>query len=154
MKFKPLLVGIAVSAVAATLVASASGAGNAALIIRHQIRGCHTWSVNGGPYRANQTLRIQHGSFVTITNNDVMPHQLIKVAGPTVRLTNLNTGMMGAGMHKSSVAGAMTHMGASTRVVFTHPGTYRFMTKAGEDYMPGMKTIGEDNVLRLVVIVA
>ncbi len=27
-------------------------------------------------------------------------------------------------------------------------------TKAGEDYMKGMKTIGEDNVLRLVVTVA
>jgi len=28
------------------------------------------------------------------------------------------------------------------------------MTKAGEDYMAGVKTIGEDNVLRLTVVVS
>jgi hypothetical protein len=37
--------------------------------------------------------------------------------------------------------------------VFAKTGTYVFLTKAGEDYpsMSNMKTIGEDNVLRLVV---
>jgi hypothetical protein len=31
--------------------------------------------------------------------------------------------------------------------------TYIFTTKAGEDYMKGVKTSGEDNILRLVVTV-
>jgi hypothetical protein len=38
-------------------------------------------------------------------------------------------------------------------VTFTKPGVYTFTTKAGEDYMSGVKTIGEDNVLKLTVTV-
>ena len=38
-------------------------------------------------------------------------------------------------------------------VTFTKPGVYKFTTKAGEDFMSGVKTIGEDNVLRLTVTV-
>ena len=47
-------------------------------------------------------------------------------------------------------------MGASLKVTFTQPGVYHFTTKPGEDYpgMNGMKTIGEDNVLRLTVVVS
>jgi len=46
----------------------------------------------------------------------------------------------------------MRHMSASVRVTFGKVGVYRFTTKPGDDY-PGMamKTIGEDNVLRLTV---
>ena len=46
-------------------------------------------------------------------------------------------------------------MGTTVKVTFTHAGVYRFTTKAGEDYpaMAGMKTVGEDNVLRLTVTV-
>ena len=42
----------------------------------------------------------------------------------------------------------------SPRVAFAKAGVYRFTTKAGEDYMKGVKTIGEDNVLRLTVQVS
>jgi hypothetical protein len=44
-------------------------------------------------------------------------------------------------------------MGATLKVTFTHAGLYHFTTKAGEDYpaMASMKTVGEDNVLRLTV---
>jgi len=152
MKIK-LFVLTVVALAAGALAATAFGAGSASVTIRHQLRGCHTWSVNGGVFRASQTVRLQHGTFLTVTNNDVMPHQLIKLTGPSIRLKNLDTGTMGMGMHRTSIPGAMTMVGASTRVFFTHPGMYRFTTKAGEDYMSGMKTIGEDNVLRLVVIV-
>jgi len=58
------------------------------------------------------------------------------------------------GMRMSRVPRAMTHMGASTKVVFSKAGVYRFTTRAGEDYMSGMKTVGEDNVLRLRVTVS
>ena len=48
----------------------------------------------------------------------------------------------------------MSKIGASTKVVFSKAGTYRFTTKVGEDYMKGVKTVGEDNVLKLTVKVA
>ncbi len=49
----------------------------------------------------------------------------------------------------------MSRMGASVKVVFSKAGTYRFTTKAGEDYKGiNVKTIGEDNVLHLTVTVS
>jgi hypothetical protein len=49
----------------------------------------------------------------------------------------------------------LAKMGASLKLTFTRPGVYHFTTKAGEDY-PGvtLKTIGEDNVLKLTVVVS
>jgi hypothetical protein len=44
-------------------------------------------------------------------------------------------------------------MSATLRVTFPKAGVYTFTTKVGEDYMSGVKTIGEDNVLRLTVVV-
>jgi hypothetical protein len=35
-------------------------------------------------------------------------------------------------------------MGSRTKVTFAKAGTYTFTTKAGEDFMSGVKTIGED----------
>ena len=156
MKSKRMFLAIAAGAVlAAALAVSASGAANVSLLIRHQVRGCHAWSVDGGAYKASQTVTVTRGTVLTVVDNDVMPHRLVQLAGPSVRFVNLHTGMTGAGMGMSGKAapGAMNHMGASTKVVFTRSGVYRFTTKAGEDYMSGMKTIGEDNVLRLKVIV-
>ena len=149
------LATVAGTAVAAALAVSASGAANVSLLIRHQLRGCHAWSVDGGAYKASQTVTVARNTVLTVVDNDVMPHRLVQLSGPALKFVNLKTGMTGAGMGTSGKAapGAMTHMGASTRVVFTQPGAYRFTTKAGEDYMSGMKTIGEDNVLRLKVIV-
>ena len=46
-------------------------------------------------------------------------------------------------------------MGAKVQVLFLKAGTYKFRTKAGEDY-PNMKmgeTMGKDNVLKLRVVV-
>jgi plastocyanin len=107
------------------------------ITIRHQMKGCHTWSVNGGPYRATQQTALARGGTITFVDNDVMPHKLVETRGPAVRY------------HGSQ---AMRHMSATVRVTFGKRGVYKFTTKAGEDY-PGMamKTIGEDNVLRLTV---
>ena len=104
------------------------------------MKGCHTWSVNGGPFKASQSITLRLGSRLTLTNNDVMPHKLVLTSGPAVRY------------HGTP---AMRHMSASVRVTFRKAGVYKFITKAGEDY-PGMamKTIGEDNVLRLTVRVS
>jgi hypothetical protein len=145
--FGLLAVGLAVP----TMVAAASK--TASVTIRHQVRGCHAWSVNGGPFAASQSMMLARGGTITFTDNDVMPHRLIKVSGPSVRMHNGNTMPMGMGMHGPAAPGVMNHMGATTTVFLSHPGTYVFKTKAGEDYMSGFKTVGEDNVLRLTVTV-
>lgn len=127
-------------AAALALSASAQAGSSASVVIRHQVHGCHAWSANGGAYKASQTLRVARGTTVTFTNNDVMPHTLVLLKG-----------------HKVSIVHAkMGHMSAAAKVVFKKAGVYKFKTRAGEDYpgMDGMKTIGEDNVLRLTVRVS
>jgi plastocyanin len=124
-------------ALVAALPAGARQARNT-VQIRHQERGCHTWSVNGGRYRAHATMGVERGALVTFTNKDVMRHTLIQTAGPKVTIGSAK----------------MARIGAQAFITFTRPGEYRFTTKFGEDY-PGvdLETIGEDNVLTLTVIV-
>jgi len=137
MTCKRTLTSLAVVAAAALAVASLAAASSptASILIRHQVRGCHAWSVNGGPFKASQTLSLARNATLTITNNDVMPHKVVQTAGPAALL-------QGA---------AMSHMGATATVRFKSAGVYRFTTKPGEDYMAGVKTIGEDNVLVLII---
>ena len=52
-------------------------AGHASVVIRHQTRGCHAWSVNGGAFKARQSLTLQRGGTLVVTDNDVMPHKLV-----------------------------------------------------------------------------
>jgi plastocyanin len=129
----------AATAVVAGTASAATPAAHLSIVIRHQMRGCHTWSVDGGVWKATQAVTVRRGGSITVKNNDVMPHQLVKTSGPALQIP---------------LRGAMAHMGATLKVTFVQAGTYRFTTKAGEDYMPGMKTIGEDNVLRLTVTVS
>jgi plastocyanin len=128
-----LAAGLAALAVAASAVASST----VQVTIRHQVRGCHSWAIGNGAYGASHSLKVKHGTTLTFRNNDVMPHTLVQLAGRNV----------GLGTPR------MAHIGASTRVTLTKPGTYRFGTRAGEDYTSGIKTTGEDYVLRLTVTV-
>jgi plastocyanin len=148
------LVALAAALTALAVAGSAVASSNVRLTIRHQVRGCHAWAIGSSAYRASQTLKVKAGTTLTFTNNDVMPHRLVQLAGPSVRLHNLAAPTTGMGLHGPFAPGMMGRMGASTRLVLTKPGTYRFTTRAGEDYMAGMKTIGEDNVLRLTVTVS
>ncbi len=130
--------GLALAAML-VLTSSAFGQGSkATLTIRHQLRGCHTWSFDNGPYKASLKIKLAAGTTLTVTDNDMMPHKLIQLAGPKAKL----------------ISPAMNHMSARAKVVFATRGTYRFSTKPGEDYMKGMKTIGPDNGLRLTVVVS
>jgi plastocyanin len=131
---------LATASIAVLVAAASAQAGpSSSVTIRHQVRGCHTWSVNGGAYKASQVTAVMRGTAVMFTNNDVMPHTLIKTSGPALKIQHAKMG----------------HMSATAKVVFSHAGVYKLRTRAGEDYpgMDGMKTIGEDNVLRLTVIV-
>jgi hypothetical protein len=134
--FSTVLIGLAAS----VLVGAAFAAPRTAtLTIRHQTKGCHTWAFTEGAWKASQQVTLAKGAKLTVVDNDIMPHMLVQQSGP---LATLSTP-------------AMRHMGARATVVFSKTGTYVFKTKAGEDYpsMSHIKTIGEDNVLRLVVTV-
>ena len=132
------LVAALAACAAALVVSSASAHGTAAtLTIRHQVHGCHSWSFDGGAYKASQVVRLSRGATLTVRNNDVMPHKLVQAAGPKMRLVHPN----------------MLKMASSATVKLTQKGLYRFTTRAGEDYAwaGSMKTVGEDNVLHLTV---
>ena len=145
------LAGAALASV--TMAASSPPLASANVLIRHQIAHCHAWSVNGGPFGAAQQLSLQRGGTITFMDNDVMPHRLIQLAGAHVAMRNGTTMPMGARMHGAAAPGLMNHMGATTSITLAQPGTYRFRTRPGEDYMAGLKTTGEDNILTLTVTV-
>ena len=107
--------------------------------IRHEVKGCHSWAISGRAFKAHQTLTAAPGTQLTFVDDDVMPHTLVQLAGPKVTLTT-------PAMHK---------IGATATTQLFTKGRYVFGTKAGEDYpsASGIKTIGEDNVLRLVVVI-
>jgi len=134
-----VLLLFAAAAVSALAAAAPAPAATVPITIRHQVKGCHAWAVAGSPYRASQTLTVRARTTLTVVNHDVMPHTLVQLAGPRLAL----------------VHPLMGHMGAKTTFVLLNPGVYRFKTRAGEDYpgMGEMKTIGEDNVLRLTIVV-
>jgi hypothetical protein len=126
--------------IAGVLVAGAvaHGRSSATLTIRHQARGCHTWSFAGGRSAPAQRVTMTRGGTLRVVDNDVMPHRLVQTRGAHVRIVHAQ----------------MSRTGATASVRFTRTGVYKFKTKAGEDY-PGVHapTTGEDYVLRLTVTV-
>ena len=154
MKRILLLIALGTAAVAIAVPASAAP-GGASLVIRHQVRGCHSWSLNGGAWKTTQHIRIGRGGSLVVTNNDVMFHKLIKVSGPAVVFKLLKTGTPMHGTVKLPWApGLMGRPGAMLKVTFPQAGVYRLTTKFGEDYMPMGETVGEDNVLHAIVTVS
>jgi plastocyanin len=136
---KRIRIGALVLAAGLVVASSAfASSPKANVTIRHQLRGCHAWSFDNGAYKASLKINLAPGSTLTVTDNDVMPHKLIQLSGTKLHL----------------VTPAMSHTGATAKVTFSKKGTYRFTTKPGEDYMQGVKTIGEDNILRLTVTVS
>jgi hypothetical protein len=133
-----LLAGIGIAAVTATFAAGASAHGVKTITIRHQMRGCHTWALTGGPAKASLRITVHRDELIQVIDNDVMPHRLIQVSGPKVPLQTPN-------MHT---------MGARAQFVLVGKGIYKFKTRAGEDYpsMGEMHTVGPDNVLRLTIV--
>jgi hypothetical protein len=151
----PLLATAAIavtSAIGVTASAASGAARQSTVVIRHQLHGCHSWSVNGDGFNPKQALTLHRGGSFTITNDDVMPHKLIETSGPAVKITRVSAGM-GMGDKGTFAAPMLARMGAQSKVTFATAGVYTFTTKAGEDFMAGVKTVGEDNVLKLTVTV-
>lgn len=142
---------------AAVLVAPSSAAappGSGSITIRHQLRGCHTWSLNGGAYRAGLDVRLARGGTLTIMNTDLMVQKLIRERGPAVGMKTISHDHMKmVGLHRITGPGVMNHMGAVLKVTFPRAGTYRFRSEDLGDYFE-LKTAGEDNELQLVVRVS
>jgi hypothetical protein len=150
-----IVVTVLGTAFAAFAFAASAAPNGATLLIRHQVHGCHAWSLNGGAFKAVQTIHLARGGSLVVTNNDVMPHQIVKTSGLAIQVKLVKPGMAMAGMLKPPYPqGMMGRMGATVMVTFPGKGVYKLTTKAGEDYMQGMKTIGEDNVLRAIVTVS
>jgi plastocyanin len=140
MKRKIRIATLALATAAVVFAATASAHAPKTVTIRHQMRGCHSWSFANGPYKATLKIRVDRDMTLRFVNNDVMPHKLVQLAGPKATITKAN----------------MNKIGAVAVLAFPRAGHYRFTTKPGEDYssMGEMKTIGEDNVLRLTVAVS
>ena len=158
MNAKPVVLG-ALAAAALTLSVSAFAAvpKSATLVIHHQVRGCHAWSLNGGPFIVRQSLSLARGGWLLVTNNDLMVQELVKTSGPAVTMKLVKMGDMntGAKMHMGKAGpNAMAHMGATVMVTFTHAGSYRFNLVDRGDYYPGIKTTGPDNKPTLTVRVS
>jgi len=131
-------VGLGVVGVAMMFASVASAHAPATITIRHQMHGCHTWSYANGPYKASLKITVDRDATLRFVDNDVMPHKLVQLAGPKTAIAKPK----------------MNHMGAAAVVMFPGKGVYKFTTKPGEDYKGmAMHTIGEDNVLRLTVVV-
>jgi plastocyanin len=81
---------------------------------------------------------VKAGGTVTFTNNDVMPQPLVELSGGAVHYAGNK---------------ALNKPASQVHVTFSKSGRYVFGTKPGEDYMKGIKTVGADNVLKLVVTV-
>ena len=134
-----LLLALAIAGVVAgTAISATTTPRHASILIRHETHGCHSWSANGGAFKASQSITLRRGGSLTVTNSDVMPHRLVLTSGPALRITNA----------------MLSHMHASVKVILNKSGVYHFTTKPGEDYMSGVKTTGEDNILKLTVVVS
>ena len=157
MRLKAIVLGaFLASALALSVSALAAQPKTAALLIHHQVHGCHAWSLNGGPFIVQQSVRLTRGGSLTVTNNDLMVQELVKTSGPAVHMQLTKMGMgMGATMHMGQAGPyAMAHMGATLKVTFPQAGTYRFKLMDRGDYYKGIKTIGPDNKPTLAVVVS
>lgn len=113
--------------------------GNARLAIVHVLRGCHSWSKGTGSPRAGVKVALRRGQRVTIVNQDLDVHRVVRLAGPKIAL------------------GGPLGMNHRITLRFTRPGLYKLRTRKVE--MPDMhgmaevETIGPDRILVMLVVV-
>lgn len=124
--------------VALALPTASSAAPPRTITITHVMRGCHAWDLGHGPMRATMSVNVKRGAVVKFVNNDVMPHRLVRVAGPQIHIRGAN----------------MNRMAASAIARFARPGVYRFKTVFGAffPWAASMSSkIGKMNLLHLTV---
>lgn len=158
MKRTGALFAVFALAAVALVPLSTAAPRTASLQINHLVRGCHSWSLNGGPNRVHQVVSLARGGSLLVTNNDLMVQDLMKTSGPAVVMKLVRQSHMGKMHMTMPMEGtpspyAMSHMGAQVKVTFARAGTYRFKLIDRGDYFDNIKTIGPDNYPTLTVTV-
>ena len=99
-------------------------------------------------------MKLSRGGTPSITDNDMMPHQLIKLSGPAISERLVKPGSLSMGKMKAPYAAAsMPHMGAVVNVAFHRPRHLQAAHQVARE-LRTVKTVGEDNVLRVTVVVS
>lgn len=160
------------ASVAALAVATSAAARPAAtLTIRHEASGCHSWSLNGGPYRAEQTVRLREGQTLRVVNRDSAVHKLIQMSGATVSFGGSALELRSpsgaaiplppdpggppiVGPQPAAGAGVMAYWGAGTTATFQEAGSYTLGTIEGTAFADeDAGSTGPDNDLAVHVLV-
>jgi hypothetical protein len=160
-----ILVAAGVTAVAVAVAGSGPvGPVVGTLTIRHELVGCHSWSLNGGTYVENQTVHLVPGQSLDVVNHDTCTHTLVKKQGGQLGMIGFYTEpemtvRVPIQPDKGAVGptwqpGEMAQWGAGTTMTFYEMDTYRVVTREGEPFVanPGTTT-GPDNELTLNVVV-
>jgi hypothetical protein len=136
------------------------------LEIRFEPVGCHSWALDGGAFKAEQTVQLRAGQSIVVTNHDVCPHTLVETSGAPISIESLapaaqpkHVTVVGYNELVPSARGVMTGSPgelatANARAVatFYQPGTYVLVTDEGETTLPGdWSTVGPDSRLVLHV---
>ncbi|HEU0247901.1 MAG TPA: hypothetical protein VFR38_12520 [Gaiellaceae bacterium] len=110
--------------------------GSARLAIIHVQKGCHVWSSGRGSPAAGVKVVLKRGQRLTVLNQDLDTHKLVRLAGPKVAL------------------GKAMSMSHHVTLVFREAGVYKLRTKKVETPgMPEVETMGADNILAMQVVV-
>lgn len=183
----PAVLLLLIAAGAVTAIAARSDATGTRqhpqLVIRPEVVGSHSWSLNGGDYKLEQTIRLREGDSLQVINRDISTHTLVKVSGGELAFQQFQAETpMGAGeapqaadltgtvlsakmpilpeptgeaaMPAPLESGEMAQYGAGVQVSFNEAGSYKLITEEGASYFPGgVETIGPNNTLTVHVLV-
>ncbi|HLG08369.1 MAG TPA: hypothetical protein VI409_06840 [Gaiellaceae bacterium] len=110
--------------------------GSARLTIVHIQKGCHAWSKGEGAPAAGVKIILKRNQRLTVINQDLDTHKLVRLAGPKVAL------------------GRALSMNDRVTLIFKKAGVYKFFTqKMKAPGMPEVETVGPDHILAMLVVV-
>jgi hypothetical protein len=110
--------------------------GSARLTIIHVQKGCHVWSNGKATPAAGVKVVLKPGQRLTVLNQDIDTHKLVRLAGPKV------------------VLGKALSMNDRVTIAFQKPGIYKLRTmKMETPGMPEVETMSPDNILAMLVVV-
>jgi plastocyanin len=129
-------IGFTAAFAALLMAAPASAAPSMTITITHVMQGCHAWDLGPGVMRPRLSITVKRGTVVKFLNNDVMPHRLVRTAGPKLPVARAN----------------MNKMAATATATFARKGVDRLTTIFGAFYpwAASMRT-GKMYVLHLTV---
>jgi len=110
--------------------------GSTRLTIVHLQKGCHSWSTGKGAPAAGVKAVLARGQRLTVLNQDIDTHKLVRMSGPALAL------------------GKALSMNDRFTLTFRTPGIYKLRTKKMHTPgMPDVETVGPDHMLAMLVVV-